>query len=34
MTNPHKMIDFILNDALIKTDCPPGMSLLDFIRNE
>ncbi len=28
------MIDFILNDSLVKTDCPPGMPLLDFIRNE
>jgi xanthine dehydrogenase small subunit len=28
------MIDFILNDTLVATECPPGMPLLDFIRNE
>lgn len=28
------MIEFILNDTLIRTDKPPGMSLLDFIRVE
>ena len=28
------MITFILNDQLIKTDSPSGMSLLNFIRNE
>ncbi len=28
------MITFILNDQLVKTDSPPGMSLLNFIRNE
>jgi xanthine dehydrogenase small subunit len=27
------VIVFILNNELIKTDMPPGMSLLDFIRN-
>jgi xanthine dehydrogenase small subunit len=26
------MIEFILNDTLIKTDQPPGLPLLDFIR--
>lgn len=28
------MIEFWLNDKLIRTDCPPGMVLLDFIRYE
>ena len=28
------MIEFILNDQLIVTDNPPGMTLLDFIRGE
>lgn len=28
------MINFILNQKAIKTDCNPGMSLLDFIRYE
>lgn len=28
------MIEFILNDTLIRTDNPPGVSLLDFIRVE
>ncbi|MBT3749706.1 MAG: 2Fe-2S iron-sulfur cluster binding domain-containing protein [Bacteroidetes bacterium] len=28
------MIEFILNDVLIKTNSPPGLPLLDFIRQE
>ena len=28
------MTEFILNDRLIRSDCPEGMALLDFIRNE
>jgi xanthine dehydrogenase small subunit len=29
-----KVIGFILNDSLVETASPPGMPLLDFIRNE
>lgn len=28
------MISFLLNDKLVETDLPPGMPLLDFLRNE
>ena len=28
------MVSFILNDKIINTDNPPGMTLLDFIRND
>jgi len=28
------MIGFLLNDKLVETDLPPGMPLLDFLRNE
>ncbi len=28
------MIEFILNDSLVRTENPPGMPLLDFIRKE
>jgi xanthine dehydrogenase small subunit len=28
------MVEFLLNNQLIRTDLPPGMTLLDFIRDE